>query len=107
SRLAGSTKIAWPRTPRIHPSLAREDPDMIAVAEERRRSAGPEVRLVRDHTRGVLDPRDEARRNQRFASNTGTCLLQWGERERIIQCLNTIFTYPVKSATVCIQWELE
>src|SRR6266481_7050043 len=43
---------------REHPPLPWEDPDLIAVAEGRRRGAGPEVRLVRGHTRGVLDPRD-------------------------------------------------
>src|SRR6202158_3660476 len=39
-----------------HPALAREDPRLVSVAEERRRDAGPQMRLARALGRGVRDP---------------------------------------------------
>src|SRR5207247_2491999 len=41
---------------REHPPLPWEDPDLIAVAEERPRGAGLQVRLVRGDPCGLLHP---------------------------------------------------
>jgi len=48
--------LATISTEHEHPLLSGQEPNLIAVAPERPRGTGSEVRLVNGHTRGVLKP---------------------------------------------------